>query len=86
MSWSFSGLGKPHAVFAKAKKDLTQYKCAEPEESIKQMVLNILDKSLSAYPESYAVHVEASGSQSSVGEDKVNQLRIDIHQLYGFIE
>jgi hypothetical protein len=90
MSWSFSGMGKPLAVMAKARKDLSQYKCLEPEEAIKNHILDIIDLSLSAYPSNAPVRIEASGSQhkpdSAKPDTAINNLSVSINPLYGFIE
>lgn len=93
MSWSFHAIGKPGAVLGKARNDLVQCKCAEPEETIKGKVLNILEAALLAFPDSSAVHVTASGSQSTayngpaVVEGRfTNSLSIEIKPIYGFVE
>src|ERR1700753_264844 len=66
MSWSFNSIGKPKAVLALAHKQLEAIHLSEPEQTIKGQVLAMLDASLPAMPESSAVRVEASGSQSPV--------------------
>lgn len=92
MSWSFHATGKPAAVLGKARQDLSQYKCAEPEETIKGKVLNILEVALLAFPESSAVQVAASGSQQQPSVNPtnptafINSLSIDIKPIYGFVE
>ncbi len=93
MSWSFHALGKPMAVLQKARKDL-HYPCAEPEESIKQKFLNILEVSLISFPEVSAIKVVASGSQSSAYDTEgksvpdrfINSLSITIEPVWGFVE
>lgn len=86
MSWSFSGIGKPEAIIAKAKTDLA-YKCAEPEETIKGKVIEIIESALGAFPATTAVQVEAYGSQTAAADGKAsNQLQFKITPLYGFIE
>jgi hypothetical protein len=94
MSWSFHAVGKPHAVLEKARKDLTQYPLMEPEETIKENVLYILEASLQAYPESSCVKITASGSQSPAYDTNgalvpgkfVNSLHMDLDYLHGFVE
>lgn len=89
MSWSFYGVGKPKAVAAKARKDLSAYKCMEPEETVKAKVADIIDVCLSAFPDASSVQIEASGSQSTDSTKPgtaTNQLSIKILPLYGFIE
>ena len=94
MSWSFHGIGKPHAILAKARRDLTMYVCMEPEETIKKLVLSIFEEALLIYPEDTAVKVTASGSQSPIYDKNgalipgkfSNSLHIDLDHLYGFVE
>lgn len=89
MSWSFYGVGKPAAVARKAKADLSAYKCAEPEETVKAKVSDIIDACLSAFPAGAAVQIEASGSQSTDSATPgkaVNTLSVVIRPLYGFVE
>jgi hypothetical protein len=93
MSWSVSAIGKAGPVAAKIAKDLAAIKCIEPEETIKNGVATIVAAALAAYPDTYAVTVSASGSQSSgynpdqpgspVGH--VNNLTVNISPLYGFV-
>lgn len=87
MSWSFVAVGKPAAILEKARKDMTTYRCAEPEETIKGKVLNIIEASLLAFPEASAIEVNASGSQSMPDPGHaINSLSVTIKPLYGFIE
>jgi hypothetical protein len=89
MSWSFYAIGKPAAVVASAEKALSAYECSEPEESIKNKVLNIIQVSLAAMPDASAVSIEASGSQSAHHDhaDKfTNTLSFIIKPIYGFVE
>lgn len=86
MSWSFNATGKPAAVIAKLKTDLTRNKCVEPEESIKSAVIAIVEQSLSGFPEDHPVEVSASGSQSSPTAGKpVNQLKLDIKPIWNYL-
>jgi hypothetical protein len=85
MSWSYSGVGKPAAVIANARKALTTYKCSEPEETIKMGVLEIIETSLNAYPADFPVAVSASGSQSQIIDGFVNNLTVKIDPLWGFL-
>ena len=86
MSWSFHAIGKPAAVAEKTKAALGNYKLAEPEETIKSKVIDIVGTALAAYPEASAVSVEAYGSQSSGADGITNDLKIEIKHLYGFVE
>lgn len=89
MSWSVSAIGKPSAVAAKVAKELASIKCMEPEESIKSGVAAAVAAALAAYPESGAVRVEASGSQSTDRDAPgiaTNQLSVKIEPLWGFVE
>ena len=87
MSWSTSAFGKPSAVSAKITADLTQYKCTEPEESVKQSALVAIQAALSAQSPTSCVRVEASGSQSGNAQSGfLNTLNIKIDPLYGFVE
>lgn len=87
MSWSFSAIGNPVGVVAKAKEELGKYKNAEPEETIKNSVIGILETALGAFSDDYAVQVEAYGSQSSQPGGKfTNQLNLKITPIYGFIK
>lgn len=91
MSWSFYACGKPAAVLAKARTELERIKCAEPEETIKAKVLNILEASLLAMPASSLIDIKVSGSQSmadysDASKGVCNQLIMEIKPLYGFIE
>lgn len=93
MSWSVSAVGKAAAVAAKVAKDLAAIKCSEPEETIKNSVGTIVATALAAYPDTYAVTVNASGSQgpgyspdnpgASMGQ--VNTLQVTISPMYGFV-
>lgn len=91
MSWSFNAIGKPKAVLEKARLELTEsaYKCPEPEESARKQVYEILKLLLPSYPSTAAVKIEASGSQYTPDlkvSENINQLKLDIQPLYGFIE
>lgn len=79
MSWSFNGTGRPEEVLEKATKALKQFKCLEPEESIKELVTEILDVSLTNYPVDRVVVVNAAGSQSTDDRGRsVNVLNVTI--------
>jgi len=74
-------------ILDKAREDLGRYKCPEPEETIKGKFLNILHAAMLAFPESAAVKIEASGSQSNAPEGGINNsLSIKIDPIYGFVE
>lgn len=89
MSWSFTCTGKTAAaaVAVKAKEELARYRCAEPEETIKAKVSDVIETCLAAFPEQSAVTIKAYGSQSVVADGKaINNLSITIEPLYGFVE
>jgi hypothetical protein len=75
------------------KADLSRYRCAEPEETIKQQAMLVLDTAIAAFPDSSAVRIEASGSQSpDYGADSKptgrfsNTLSVVLTSLHGFVE
>lgn len=87
MSWSFSASGRPAAVAEKMRADLGRQPCAEPEESIKSGIVDVLGAALSAYPERSAVTVSASGSQGTDADGRhVNSLTVRLEPIWGFIE
>lgn len=89
MSWSVSAVGKPAAVLKTLSDQIKRSKCNEPEETIKNSILGVLETALSAFPDGTAVSVSASGSQSkssSVDEKAINNLKVEITPLYGFVE
>lgn len=91
MSWSFYALGKPQAVLKDADTKFDSFKCAEPEETIRQGVYKMITASLLAMPPGSAVEVTASGSQSFQGDTDgntsfFNQLHLDIKPIYNFFE
>lgn len=86
MSWSFSATGRPKAVAEKAKAYLAGVKCAEPEESIKNKIGNIIDMALMSFPESGAVKITCNGTQSPQGTFALNSVRLEIEPLWGFVE
>jgi hypothetical protein len=90
MSWSYSKVGKVPAVAADAAKTLASINCAEPEQTIKSMVANVIEGALAVYPPDVAVKVTASGSQYVPDGNKpnevINSLSVNIEHLYGFVE
>ena len=93
MSWSVAAIGKPAAALKSLTEQFDRITCTEPEQSIKSLVKTAIEKALAAYPESSAVDVRASGSQSQAyGPDNklaegkfTNQLSVEIKPLYGFV-
>jgi hypothetical protein len=87
-------MGKPAAVAAKVRADLTNIKCAEPEESIKAKVVEIVEAALRSFPDAAAVSIQASGSQSpaygadgkAVDGKLTNSVKLEITPIYGFVE
>jgi hypothetical protein len=90
MSWSVSAIGKASAVAAKAAEQFAAIKCSEPEETIKNTAASAVALALSAFPAHYAVRLTASGSQhqpdQSKPDEKVNNLRVEIEPIWGFVE
>ncbi|MCC8945982.1 hypothetical protein H8A97_12955 [Bradyrhizobium sp. Arg62] len=87
MSWSVSGIGKTPAVKERVISQLNGIKCAEPEETIKGKVGEIIATALDAFPSDCAVQITASGSQySPSGVGVVNSLNVEIKPIYGFVE
>lgn len=86
MSWSFSGVGMPKAVMASMIDWLSKSKCSEPEETIKNRVIQIAQLSIDAMPEDHPVKIEAGGSQSTTNNPAIalNQLNLRIDPLWGF--
>ncbi len=90
MSWSVFAVGKPAAVAAKIKQDLSRIVCREPEETLKTNACQMVELALSAFPPNSAVKVEASGSQSvpdaATPAVALNNLTLKIGPIWGFIE
>lgn len=88
MSWSFYAMGKPKAVIAKADAEFERIVgyCAEPERSIASKAHEAIKAVLDAMPDSSAVDIRASGSQSVVEGGTLNNLSLDIKPIYGFVE
>jgi hypothetical protein len=90
MSWGISRSGKATAVAAAVEKDLAGLNLSEPELSVKNAIGNAIAQALAAFPSSMPVNVDASGSQttpdSAHPEEKVNQARLSIEPLWGFLE
>lgn len=66
MSWSVSAMGKGSAVAAKVKEELSRYKCAEPEETIKEKISEAIQAACNGAP-NQGFNVSANGSQYSDG-------------------
>ena len=93
MSWSVNAIGKPPAVAAKIAADLNQYKCIEPEETVKQAVGAAIAAALAAQSPIGVVRVVGGGNQyTEYGPDGKtvlsirNTLDIKVEPLYGFVE
>ena len=90
MSWSYNGVGRAGKVAEAAAAALKQVKCAEPEESIKNKVSDLIAASLAAFPANTAVKISASGSQSKAQDyeegQAVNSVYITIEPLWGFVD
>lgn len=90
MSWSVMAIGRPAAVAASVAKTTAAIKCVEPEETIKNAIAGAIATALGAFPPTYAVRVEASGSQSTPDHTKPaeisNSLSVKIEPIWGFVE
>ncbi len=91
MGWFVSAIGKPKAVAKSIAKQIASVKCAEPEETIKAKVGDIVATALAAFPEGYAVQITASGLQGYADYNKPelgqhNQLSVEIKPLWNFAE
>lgn len=85
MSWSVSAIGKPSAVAEQIAKQCSQYKCAEPEETIRAKFVEMVTTACAAFPDGYAVRVEGNGSQSMNGDKALNSLSVKIEPIYGLV-
>lgn len=90
MSWQVSAIGRPAAVLTAVAQNIATMRCLEPEQTIKTLAGDLIEKALAAYPEGAAVEVTASGSQSNVGQageagKAVNSLTITIKPLWNFL-
>lgn len=86
MSWSFSGVGKAHALAKKAQAELTRYRCSQPEETIKTIVGSTITAVLMAASPRMVVKVEANGSQYTDIDCSANSVTLTITPLHGFVE
>lgn len=89
MSWSYNGCGRAGALIAVAQASLANVKCAEPEETVKAKVSEIIETALTAYPANTAVKVVAHGSQSTRSPADggiINSVSLTIEPIYGFVE
>lgn len=66
MSWSFQKNGTPHEVLATLQDQRhAQSKLADPEESMRGKVFDVIAHSILAWPESEPVNVQSWGSQTT---------------------
>ena len=91
MSWNVAAIGKSPAVRTEIAKQITRYKCSEPEESVKMSAAALLDAALASQKPDSVVSVSANGSQSqTTGADGTpeftNSLTISVQPQYGFVE
>lgn len=91
MSWSISAVGKPAATAASIATQIEGQSCSEPEQSIKAKVGEIIAIALAAFPDTNAVEVTASGSQSCIdytdpAKGATNSLTVNIKPLWNFKE
>ncbi len=93
MSWSVFLVGKAKAVGAKARKDFSQIKCPEPEQSIVSALGVAVDTALASFPDDQAVKLQCSGSQGDIYgidgyklEGKFTQtVNVSIETIWGFL-
>lgn len=90
MSWSFQATGKSPAVRQEIARQGANGRCSEPEESLRQQALQIIDLALCAQNDNQAVRVEASGNQTykdwTNKTGLSNQLKVSVEPLYGWVE
>lgn len=89
MSWSISSIGKPAAVAKEVARRAASVRCAEPEESVKNTVAEIVAKLAATMPIASVVKVEASGSQAKSYDQAdalTHSLSVKIETVYGFVE
>jgi hypothetical protein len=89
MSWGIgSFFGRAPSVREQVVKAFTnQGKCAEPEETIKQVAAQIIDAALAGQDPGQVVEVSASGSMHTTGGKVTsNTLNIAVTPRYGFLE
>lgn len=91
MTWHYTGIGKPTAVYNQAVHQLNhQLKhMQEPESQLLQKFLSILATISGTYPEASVIKVTASGRQykPNNSEDGIyNTFKVDIEPVYGFVE
>lgn len=85
MSWSVNAMGKASAVAQYVEKQLHQYKCSEPEESIKERVIGIVADAASAAPDC-GMSIVAYGSQSDMTNaegvrESRNNVKLEINSV-----
>lgn len=95
MSWYLSYVGKPKAVLAKLAADQEKSSpMAEPEQGIKNKVVDVINTLVGSLSESTPVKVEANGSQSGQYNPEtgaydlnvINNVRLEIVPFGVFIE
>jgi hypothetical protein len=89
MSWGVQAIGKASKVAEKLAAQFAGIKCSEPEETVKNQAAASIATALAAFPDSYAVEVNASGSQSSSQAEPgkfVNSLSVSIQPKHWFVE
>lgn len=87
MSWSFEAKGNPPAVLTAIQESTgLKYKCLEPEETIKQKVIEIFTTALEAMPIDHPIHVQAYGSQDGSKIPVSNNLTVSIAPMWHFLK
>lgn len=82
MSWSFAAIGSAPDVLSQAVATIASTNLQEPEQSLKIMAQDILQRALTAFPDGAQVDVRANGSMSEMKDGMAkNSLNISISPL-----
>jgi hypothetical protein len=85
VSWSVSRIGKSKVISEKIDNDIRSFKCAEPEESIKNTIGSAIRIASDSYPVDMLIRVIANGSQSVISTNPivaVNQLIVSVEPFF----
>ena len=87
MSWSINAVGKPAAVAKSCREQISGYKCAEPEEAVRQMIVEAIEAACKGFNDSTLVRVNANGSMYTAdGASQYNSASLTIEPILGFVE
>lgn len=91
MSWQIIETGFARQVEAKIALDIQVGTLPEPENSIRQLVANTIEKILETYPDHYGVQVKIRGAQMPAHDfataetiSVVNALTVEIAPMPGY--